>query len=127
MRTAVRPNPATPDGEKMRRPGDRSPAKEENCRFSFARVGPSDTVRCGEFRSDCTEAETRAEAVALFPGLTQESRSVACDVCFRRLMAEPRKRGQPVPVAIQRLLDEVKDPTLAPQGYDRYHGRHNRS
>lgn len=37
------------------------------------------------------------------------------------------REGQPVPVAIQRLIDEVRNDSGVPRSYDRTHNRHNRS
>jgi ABC-type amino acid transport substrate-binding protein len=39
------------------------------------------------------------------------------------------RKGQPVPVAIQRLIDEVRNEALdgVPRSYNRIYNRHNRS
>jgi len=43
---------------------------------------------CGlTFDSDWSDAEARAEAEAMFPGLPQEHQKVVCDECYKRLMA----------------------------------------
>ncbi len=44
-----------------------------------------------------------------------------------RIYSEPAAKPKPVPVAIQRLMDEVRAGDATPHGlFDRGHNRHNR-